>query len=88
MEQLITNLGFPVAVACACGYFIWHTTQQQREDNKTIQKQIMEDSKQREDRMFAQLDKFGDSLDSFNTTLIKIDTRLEAVEKKVSGEEK
>lgn len=72
MEQIITNLGFPIAVAVGCGYFIYITTQQQREDNN-----------KREEKMFAQLDKFGDSLDSFNTTLTKIDARLEVVEKKV-----
>lgn len=72
MEQLITTLGFPVACVLGCAYFIWHTNQQQREDNN-----------KREEKLFAQLDKFGDSLDSFNTTLTKIDARLEVVEKKV-----
>lgn len=72
MEQIITNLGFPIACVVGCGYFIWHTTQQSREDNN-----------RREERMFEQLDKFGDSLDSFNSTLTKIDARLEIVEKKI-----
>ena len=56
-------------------YILYTTSQQQREDNK------------REERLFMQLDKFGDSLDNFNTTLIKIDTRLETI-KKGLGKEK
>ncbi|MFR5264574.1 hypothetical protein [Clostridium sp.] len=50
-------------------YILYTTSQQQREDNK------------REERLFMQLDKFGDSLDNFNTTLIKSDTRLEAIKR-------
>lgn len=73
MEQLIADLGFPIACVVGCAYFIWNTTQQQRIDNG-----------KREDRMFEQLDKFGDSLDSFNETLCKIDKRLETVEKQIN----
>lgn len=83
MVEIITELGFPIACVVACGYFIWNTTQQTRNDNKATQDKIMEDNKQREERMFNQLDKFGDSLDNFNTTLTKVDSRLEAVEKAV-----
>ena len=94
MVEIITELGFPIACVVACGYFIWNTSQQTRtdnkatldkimEDNKTIQDKIMKDNNQREERMFNQLDKFGDSLDNFNTTLTKVDSRLEAVEKAV-----
>lgn len=75
MVEIITNLGFPIAAVCGCAYFIYTTNQQQREDNN-----------KREEKLFTQLEKFGGSLDSFNTTLIKIDARLEAVEKKVSKE--
>ena len=76
MEQIITSLGFPIACCVGCAYFIWHNTQQQRGDNI-----------RREEKMYEQFSKFGDSLDSFNTTLTKIDARLEAVEKKLDSKE-
>lgn len=72
ITTIINTLGFPIACVIACGFFIWKTQQQTREDNR-----------ERETKMFEQLDKFGDSLDSFNNTLTKIDTRLEAVEKEL-----
>lgn len=70
--QVIEGLGFPVAVAAASGVFIYKTQQQTREDNN-----------KREERMFEQLDKFGDSMDKFNETLIKIDERLHDLESKI-----
>lgn len=71
--QIISTLGFPIFVALALGYIGYKFLQESRADNI-----------RREDRLFSQLEKFGESLDNFNTTLIKIDARLEAVEKKIS----
>lgn len=75
VTNIINTLGFPIACVVACGFFIWKTQQQAREDNR-----------ERETKMFEQLDKFGDSLDSFNNTLTKIDARLAAVEKELKIE--
>lgn len=72
--QVINTVGFPIACVIACGYFIYKTTQQNREDNK-----------EREDKMYEQLDKFGDNLSKFNDTLNKIDSRLEAVERAIDS---
>lgn len=68
----IENLGFPVAVAAASGVFIYKTQQQNRED-----------SIRREDRMYNQLEKFGDSMDKFNETLTTIDSRLHELEDRI-----
>lgn len=73
--QIVESVGFPIATTIATGVFIYKTQQQSREDyNK------------REERMFEQLDKFGDSMDKFNETLIKIDERLHDLESKVKSE--
>ena len=72
ITKLISDVGFPMVCAIVGGFYIWKIQQQNRDD-----------SIKREDRMFTQLDKFGDSLDSFNHTLTKIDKRLEDVEKKI-----
>ena len=71
--NMINTVGFPIACVITCGYFIYKTNQQNRQDNKD-----------REDKMYKQLDKFGDNLDKFNDTLNKIDSRLEAVEKAIN----
>lgn len=73
--QVIETIGFPIATTVASGVFIYKTQQQAREDNN-----------KREERMFEQLDKFGDSMDKFNETLIKIDERLHDLEDKVKSE--
>ena len=73
--QIISTLGFPVFCALALGYIGYKFLQESRADNI-----------RREDRLFSQLEKFGESLDNFNTTLIKIDARLEAVEKQISND--
>ena len=74
MEQLITQVGFPIACVIGCAYFIWQKSEQNRADTL-----------RREEKMFEQLKRFGDTLDSFNTTLTKIDSRLEVVEKRIGG---
>lgn len=74
IQQIITTLGFPIACVIALGFFVWKVWQQNTNN-----------AKEREDRLFQQIDKFSISLDNFNTTLIKIDTRLEAVEKKIDN---
>lgn len=70
--ELIPTLGFPVICVIALGIFMskmWHDS-----NNRSYE---------REERMSKQIDRFGDSLDNFNITLIKIDARLEQVEKKL-----
>ena len=72
MEELITQVGFPIACVMGCAYFIWQKSEQNRADTL-----------RREEKMFQQLERFGNTLDSFNTTLTKIDTRLEVLEKQM-----
>ncbi|HIX13551.1 MAG TPA: hypothetical protein H9985_08095 [Candidatus Anaerofilum faecale] len=72
ITTIIQNMGFPIACVIACGWYILKLSEQSRTD-----------STKREERLFSQLDKFSDSLDNFNSTLVRIDARLEAVEKKL-----
>ena len=55
MEQLITNLGFPIASVVACGSFIFKMQQQQREDTN-----------KREERMFEQMNNITLTLSNIN----------------------
>lgn len=70
--DLIPSLGFPIICVIALGWFM----SKMWTDNNSR-------SAEREERMSKQIDRFGDSLDNFNLTLVKIDARLETVEKKV-----
>ena len=70
--QLIDSHGFPIAM---CAILIWFAYQ------------VYKQSGAREERLYAQIDKFSESLNSFNTTLTKIDARLEVVEKHILDDE-
>lgn len=54
---------------------------------KQQMQRLEQDSKERENKLYEQIDKFGESLNSFNATLIKIDTRLDYLEKEYRKEE-
>ena len=69
MEQLITNLGFPIASVVACGGFIFKMQQQQREDTN-----------RREERMFEQMHNITLTLSNINTSLELLNERIEKLE--------
>ena len=69
MEQLITNLGCPIARVVACGSFIFKMQQQQREDTN-----------KREERMFEQMNNITLTLSNINTSLELINERIERLE--------
>lgn len=81
--DLIGGVGFPVASVVACAFYINKTQKENREDTIRREQQQREDNERREERMYSQLDKFGDSMDKFNDTLINIDNRLQKLEKGV-----
>lgn len=72
LAELTATLGFPMVIAFCSIWFLYQMVQQNREDTS-----------KREERMYKQLDKFGESMDRFNDTLIAIDKRLEVVEDKI-----
>lgn len=78
--EVLQNVGFPVASVIACGLYINKQQQENREDMLRREQQQREDTERREERMYSQLDKFGDSMDKFNDTLINIDNRLQKLE--------
>lgn len=80
--EIIGGLGFPTAAVVACAYYINKTQKETREDTIRREQQQREDNEKREERMYAQLEKFADSMDKFNGTLINIDNRLQKLESK------
>ena len=84
MEDLVSivgTLGFPIAIALIVFYFYTKFVADQMAQCAKREEALMAESRSREDKLNTQLDKFAESLNNFNTTLIKIDTRLELLEK-------
>ena len=69
MEQIISNLGFPIASVVACGSFIFKMQQQQREDTN-----------RREERLFEQMNNITLTLSNINTSLELLSERIEKLE--------
>ena len=80
LTSLIAEVGFPIVAVIAMAYFIFTVYKNTIAQHEKQLEQVMTNCQAREDKLFEQIDKFGDTLNSFNTTLIKIDARLEAVE--------
>ena len=70
--QMVQSLGFPIACVIACGFFIYKTTQQTREDNL-----------RREERAAQQQEKLADTLDKAADTIDRINVRLDVIEDKI-----
>lgn len=77
IQELITSLGFPIVCVLCLSWFVYKMWNSSREDMKVEMERIIEDSKQREEKLNNQIDKFSESLNNFNLTLTKIETRLE-----------
>lgn len=86
IQQLIASLGFPIVCVLALGWFVFRAWDNMREDMKQQIELVQKDSKEREDILHKQIDRFNDSLDNFNITLTKIDSRLEYLEKSMQKE--
>lgn len=80
ITALVSNLGFPIVCVIGLGWFLYQVFQKTTAQNETNMKAVQERCAAREERLYQQIDKFGESLNSFNATLIRIDARLEVVE--------
>lgn len=85
MEAIITaigTVGFPIVAVLGLSWFIYTVWKKTNQDNQKQIESIAARCQEREDKLYGQLDKFNDSLNNFNATLIRIDTRLECLEKR------
>ena len=69
--NVITNVGFPIACCWVLGNYVDKTTKAYRED-----------AKEDKERLYTQLDRFGDTLDKFNLTLESMNRELQELKKK------
>ena len=74
MEQMITNLGFPVACVVGLAYYFVQKDKASREDINKIIDNLREDNK---------LDKFAIALESNNSRLESIEDDVRSIKEKV-----
>ena len=80
MEQMITNLGFPVACVCALGVYFVQKDKASREDINKIIDNLREDNKLDRELYRDTIDKFDSKLDKFAIALESNNNRLESIE--------
>ena len=80
MEQMITNLGFPIACVCALGYYFVQKDKSSREDINKIIDNLREDNKLDRELYRDTIDKFDSKLDKFAIALESNNNRLESIE--------
>lgn len=84
MEMMITviqTVGFPIACVLCMGYFIYVMWDRQTKECKEQAAAIAAECQKREEKLFLQIDKFSEVVNNISTTLIKIDARLEVLER-------
>lgn len=69
MEQMINNLGFPIACVCALGYYFVQKDKASREDINKIIDSLREDNKIDRELYRDTIDKFDSKLDKFAIAL-------------------
>ena len=90
MEQMISNLGFPIACVCALAYYFVQKDKASREDINKIIDNLREDNKlDRElyrdtiDKFDSKLDKFAIALENNNSELSVIKDDIRNIKEKV-----
>lgn len=80
MEQMINNLGFPIACVCALGVYFVQKDKASREDINKIIDNLREDNKLDRELYRDTIDKFDSKLDKFAIALESNNNRLESIE--------
>ena len=80
MEQMINNLGFPIACVCALGYYFVQKDKASREDINKIIDNLREDNNIDREMYRDTIDKFDSKLDKFAIALESNNNRLESIE--------
>ena len=80
MEQMITNLGFPIACVVGLAYYFVQKDKSSREDINKIIDNLREDNKLDRELYRDTIDKFDNKLDKFAIALESNNNRLESIE--------
>jgi len=92
MEQMITNLGFPIACVVAMGgcvafvgKYLLERDKQNREDTNKLIENLREDNRIDRDVYRETIDKFDNKLDKFAIALENNNSKLGAIEHDVKN---
>ena len=85
MEQMITNLGFPIASVIGLAFYFVQKDKSSREDINKIIDNLREDNKLDRELYRDTIDKFDSKLDKFAIALESNNSRLEAIEDDVKS---
>ena len=80
MEQMITNLGFPIASVIGLAFYFVQKDKASREDINKIIDNLREDNKLDRELYRDTIDKFDSKLDKFAIALESNNNRLESIE--------
>ena len=85
MEQMITNLGFPIASVIGLAFYFVQKDKASREDINKIIDNLREDNKLDREMYRDTIEKFNNKLDKFAIALESNNNRLEAIEDDVKS---
>ena len=80
MEQMITNLGFPIASVIGLAFYFVQKDKASREDINKIIDNLREDNKLDRELYRDTIEKFDNKLDKFAIALENNNNKLEAIE--------
>ena len=80
MEEIIANLGFPIASVVGLAYYFVQKDKTSREDINKIMDNLREDNKLDRELYRDTIDKFDSKLDKFAIALESNNNRLENIE--------
>ena len=80
MEQVINNLGFPIASVVGLAFYFVQKDKASREDINKIIDNLREDNKLDRELYRDTIDKFDSKLDKFAIALESNNSRLESIE--------
>lgn len=83
MEQMITNLGFPIACVVGLSFYFVQKDKASREDINKIIDNLREDNKLDREMYRNSIDKFNGKLDKFAIALENNNNKLGSMEKDV-----
>lgn len=79
--DLVSSLGFPIVAVIALGFFVYKNSLLYRNDYNSRIQEIESSAEKRENKFYEQLSESREVLERFNDTLIRIDAKLESIER-------
>ena len=80
VQTVISELGFPIAICCACGYYILKKDKQQEDDKNKLYEELAQNREERKS--------FIEVLNRFNARFEVLETKVDGISYKLDKEGK